>query len=232
MSTTQGDTSNEHYSSDVAELQKTLKDALAKNQQWLAYNQQREAYVRTVVDRMLWLDNQLDQAVRAQLTQHNKEHSEDERMREMKEHFESLLVIGRDNLLIVKQRLDVTLQDLAETKNRVEEKEMEASDLKQQLRRCSKDKELLMNEIKVLRGRLGVEKQRSAKLERQRMQQKEDYEVEEEEDEEPVYEEMRSCRPSSESIFDASTLHCPVCRIQCPVSQYRQMMDHLEVCMN
>ncbi|XP_077350915.1 centrosomal protein of 55 kDa-like [Festucalex cinctus] len=289
----QDNASKEQFSSDVAELQKTLKDALAKNQQWLAYNQQREAYVRTVVDRMLWLDNQLDRAVRAQLTQHNEEHSEAvERTREMKEHFESLLVIGRDNLVIIKQQLDVTRQDLADTKNRYKEKEMEASELKQQLQRCSEEKELMMDEVRALQGRLDEEKSRAAKLELQRFmvkrhnatqdkiadleeqvhsssldledemenssylktqlvrllnmlqrsddklayyekkQQEEDYKKEDEE--EPVYEEMRPFVTSSpnDSSLDRSYLDCPVCRIRCPAQNYRQMLDHLEVCLN
>ncbi|XP_077438502.1 centrosomal protein of 55 kDa-like isoform X2 [Vanacampus margaritifer] len=291
----QDDASNEQFSSDVAELQKTLKDAFAKNQQWLAYNQQRETYVRAVVDRMLWLDNQLDQAVRAQLTQHNKEHSEaaEERTSEMKEHFESLLVIGRDNLLILKQHLDVTLQDLADTKNRYEEKEMEASELKQQLQRRSEEKELMLDEMKALQGRLDEEKRRTAKLELQKFmvkrhnasqdkiadleqqvhsssqdledemenssylrsqlvrlvnmlqrsddklayynkERRQEEDDKKEDEEEPVYEEMRPCVASSpnDSSLDGSYLDCPVCRIRCRVSQYRQMLDHLEVCLN
>ncbi|XP_049592547.1 centrosomal protein of 55 kDa-like isoform X2 [Syngnathus scovelli] len=293
VSSEQDNASNEQFSSDVAELQKHLKDALDTNQQWLAYNQQREAYVRTVLDRMLWLESQLDQAVRAQFTQHNKEHSEDERISEMKQHFESLLAIGRDHLAILKRQLDVTLQDLADAKNRYEKKELEASELKQQLERSSEEKELVMDEVRALQWKLDEEKDRTAKLEERssviqmslvkchnasqdkianlkrqvhtssldledemencsylktqliklqnmlrrrddqlayyekRKQQEEDYK---EDDGEPIYEEMRPCGSSSPN--DSSSLVCPVCGIQCPFSQYRQMMDHLEVCLS
>ncbi|XP_061546794.1 centrosomal protein of 55 kDa-like [Phycodurus eques] len=273
--------------------------ALAKNHQWLAYDQQREAYVRTVVDRMLGLDKQLDQAVRAQLSQHNKEHSEEERVSQMKEHFESLVVIGRDNLVILKQQLDVTLHDLANAKIRYEEKEIEANDLKQQLQRCAVEKEQMMDEMKALQWKLDEEKRRTANLEKQsslfqsfmikrnnasqdkiadlegqvhsssqdledemencsylkrqlvrvvnmlrrsddqlacyekRNQREEDYRKEEEE-EEPIYVEMKPCWTSSpnDSSLDRSSLDCPRCQIRCPISQYRQMMDHLEVCLN
>ncbi|XP_061694010.1 centrosomal protein of 55 kDa-like isoform X2 [Syngnathoides biaculeatus] len=294
----QDETSNEQFSSDVAVLQKNLKDALAKNHHWLAYDQQREAYVRTVVDRMLWLDKQLDQAVRAQLTHHNQEHSEEEEVSHMKEHFESLLVIGRDNLLMVKQQLDVTLHDLENAKTRYEEKENEATELKRQLQRCAEEKEEMMAEMKALRWKLDEEKRRSANTEVQsslfkefmvkrhnasqdkiadlerkvhssfqdledemkncsylknqlvrvlnllrrsddrlafyekKKQHGEESKMEEEEDE-PIYEEMRPRWTSSpnDSILDRSSLECPRCQIQCPIGQYRQMMDHLEVCL-
>ncbi|XP_061646761.1 centrosomal protein of 55 kDa-like isoform X4 [Phyllopteryx taeniolatus] len=338
MSTAKDDASDEQFSSDVAVLQKSLKNALAKNHQWLAYDQQREAYVRTVVDRMLWLDKQLDQAVRAQLSQHNKEHSEaEERVSQMKEHFESLVVIGRDNLVILKQQLDVTLHDLANAKIRYEEKEIEANDLMQQLQRCAVEKEQMMDEMKALQWKLDEETRRTANLEKQcsdkstqrtegrkefrkggivgtketrekslfqrkkderksslfqsfmikrnnasqdkiadlegqvhsssqdledemencsylkrqlvrvvnmlrrsddqlafyekRKQREEDYRKEEEE---PIYVEMKPCWTSSpnDSSLDRSSLDCPRCQIRCPISQYRQMMDHLEVCLN
>ncbi|KAK1792663.1 hypothetical protein P4O66_012593 [Electrophorus voltai] len=46
----------------VAVMEEHLKDALEKNQQWLAYDQQREAYVRAVVEKTHQLEQQLSQA--------------------------------------------------------------------------------------------------------------------------------------------------------------------------
>lgn len=50
-------------------------EALEKNQKWLEYDQQREAYVRAILVRMLRLETQLNEANQAQSQQHNKDHS-------------------------------------------------------------------------------------------------------------------------------------------------------------
>lgn len=47
---------------DMALIQDQLKDALEKNQQWLTYDQQREAYVQSVHARAMELEQQLAQA--------------------------------------------------------------------------------------------------------------------------------------------------------------------------
>lgn len=52
--------------------------ALEKNKQWLAYDQQREAYVREIMARMLWLEKQLNEANQSRSQWHNEEHSEGE----------------------------------------------------------------------------------------------------------------------------------------------------------
>lgn len=52
--------------------------ALEKNNQWLEYDQQREAYVRAILDRMLWLEKQQKDANPALSQQHNQEHSDGE----------------------------------------------------------------------------------------------------------------------------------------------------------
>lgn len=52
--------------------------ALEKNNQWLEYDQPREAYVRAVLDGMLWLENQQKDTNAALSQQHNQEHSDGE----------------------------------------------------------------------------------------------------------------------------------------------------------
>uniref|UniRef100_A0A8C6SX64 Centrosomal protein 55 like n=1 Tax=Neogobius melanostomus TaxID=47308 RepID=A0A8C6SX64_9GOBI len=49
-------------STDMALVQDQLRDALEKNQQWLVYDQQREAYVQSVLARTRELEQQLAQA--------------------------------------------------------------------------------------------------------------------------------------------------------------------------
>lgn len=53
-------------------------EALEKNKQWLEYDQQREAYVRAILARMLWLEKQLNEANQARSQQHNEDHSDGE----------------------------------------------------------------------------------------------------------------------------------------------------------
>lgn len=52
--------------------------ALEKNKQWLEYDQQREAYVRAILDKMLWLEKHLNETNQAHSKQHNEEHSDGE----------------------------------------------------------------------------------------------------------------------------------------------------------
>ncbi|XP_047464292.1 centrosomal protein of 55 kDa isoform X2 [Mugil cephalus] len=51
---------------DVVLMQDQLKDALEKNQQWIVYDQQREAYVQSVLARTMELEQQLTQAKQQQ----------------------------------------------------------------------------------------------------------------------------------------------------------------------
>lgn len=53
-------------------------EALEKNKQWLEYDQQREAYVRGILARMLWLEKQLNEANQARSQQHKEDHSDGE----------------------------------------------------------------------------------------------------------------------------------------------------------
>ncbi|KAM4624555.1 centrosomal protein of 55 kDa [Polymixia lowei] len=55
---------------DLAVVQDQLRDALEKNQQWLVYDQQREAYVQSVLARTKDLEQQLAQVNQAQQQQH------------------------------------------------------------------------------------------------------------------------------------------------------------------
>ena len=56
--------------------------ALEKNQQWLAYDQQREHYLRGVLDELSGLKQQLNQANQALSEQHNAARSDGEGQRQ------------------------------------------------------------------------------------------------------------------------------------------------------
>ncbi|XP_024141560.2 centrosomal protein of 55 kDa isoform X1 [Oryzias melastigma] len=71
---------------DLALVQDQLKDALEKNQQWLCYDQQREAYVQSVVARSVELEQQLAQAKKAESSSEGSDKEND-----LKSHYEQKL---------------------------------------------------------------------------------------------------------------------------------------------
>ncbi|XP_008284659.1 centrosomal protein of 55 kDa-like [Stegastes partitus] len=166
----------------VTELQNQLRDALEKNKQWLEYDQQREACVRAILARVLWLERQLNEANQALSQQHNEEHSDEkERANQMQEHYEKLLQKAKNEQKVLRESLDMANDNLIITQNWCEEREKEVEDLKQQLQiermsrespqeddHYSEDEEQqLKDETKDLQGRLDEERRRSASFELQ-----------------------------------------------------------------
>ncbi|XP_061646763.1 centrosomal protein of 55 kDa-like isoform X6 [Phyllopteryx taeniolatus] len=101
-----------------------------------------------------------------------------------------------------------------------------SQDLEDEMENCSYLKRQLVRVVNMLRR-----SDDQLAFYEKRKQREEDYRKEEEE---PIYVEMKPCWTSSpnDSSLDRSSLDCPRCQIRCPISQYRQMMDHLEVCLN
>ncbi|XP_059215639.1 LOW QUALITY PROTEIN: centrosomal protein of 55 kDa [Centropristis striata] len=145
-------------SNTVIELQNHLRDALEKNKQWLEYDQQREAYVRDILARMLWLEKQLNEANQARSQQHNEDHSDGEpegqwavgthhwgnkgnrlsqqekwKIIQMQEYYERLLQKAKKKAEVLTEQLDMALQNLTIIKNQCKEREIEVEELKQQL---------------------------------------------------------------------------------------------------
>ncbi|XP_076599259.1 centrosomal protein of 55 kDa-like [Chaetodon auriga] len=170
------------YTNNEVELKDRLTDALEKNKQWLEYDQQREAYVRAILARMLWLERQLNEASQARSQQHNEDHSDEkERMRQMQEHYEKLLEKATVELEVLRKQVDVTQRNVVTTQNWLKESQNEVEELKQQLQteklsrksaaedhHCSEDeKQRLGDETENLKRRLDEEKRRSANIELQ-----------------------------------------------------------------
>ncbi|XP_029962536.1 centrosomal protein of 55 kDa-like [Salarias fasciatus] len=147
---------------DVTELRNQLIDALEKNRQWLEYDQKREANAKAVLDRMLWLENYLNEANQARSQQHNEAHSDvKEKMAEMQEHYEKLLQKAKDELEVLREQLDVTQKQLITTQNWCKEKEKEVEALRQQLDDpddLEDEEEELRNEPEEPQSRLDKEK--------------------------------------------------------------------------
>ncbi|XP_013131018.1 centrosomal protein of 55 kDa isoform X7 [Oreochromis niloticus] len=228
----------------VAEVQIHLRDALEKNKQWLEYDQQREAYVRAILARMLWLEKQLNEANQARSQQHNEDHSDEkEKISQMQEHYERLLQKAKDELEVLRERVEVTHQNLMITQNWCKEREREVEELEQQLQaerlsrstqevqNCPEDEEQQQrDESKVLQGVLDDEKRRSENAELQR----EEPDQSSGETNPPLSQFSRPSLTSSphSNLMNESFLECPVCQAEYPVSHHRELMNHLEICLN
>nr|XP_046257082.1 centrosomal protein of 55 kDa isoform X5 [Scatophagus argus] len=229
---------------NVTELQNHLSDALEKNKQWLEYDQQREAYVRAILARMLWLEKQLNEANQALSQQHNEDHSdENEQISQMQEHYESLLQKSKDELEVLREQVDMTHQNLIKTQKLCEERQSEVEELKQLLQteemsrksaaddHCATHEEQhLRDEPKDLQHRLDEEKCRSTNFELQRVQ----LDSHSCEAAHPPSSPSRDSLTSSlnGSLLNESFLECPSCQTAYPASQYRELMNHLEICLD
>uniref|UniRef100_A0A3Q2PSB8 Centrosomal protein of 55 kDa-like n=1 Tax=Fundulus heteroclitus TaxID=8078 RepID=A0A3Q2PSB8_FUNHE len=244
MNSVDGDSPSEkEVSSDdeaVLHLQNKLNDALEKNQQWLEYDQQREAYVRAILDKMLWLEKQLNEANQAHSQQHNEEHSDEEAQKNNRERFESFL----KEVDLLHKQVEVVHRKLISAEERFREREKELEALTHQLKsdtaskgspqeECSnpeeEEEQQLKEETEELQAQLKEEKRRSTSFELQRDQR--DVGVCEEASSDPWIPRGSLASLSHSSALDESFLECPTCQAEYPASQYRELLTHLEMCL-
>ncbi|XP_073338618.1 centrosomal protein of 55 kDa-like isoform X2 [Pagrus major] len=237
-------TSDEGASSNnIRELQNHFNDALEKNKQWLEYDQQREAYVRAILARILWLEKQLNEANQARSQrQHNEDYSDEkERMNQLQERFEQLLQKANDHLGVVREKNDMTNQNLFMTQQRFMEMEREVEELKQQLQaekmsrkgaaedhhHCEEEMEQLMQ---LMLDRHHADWADIKDLERQRDQQNRSSGEEAQPPSMPPRD--RQTSSSHCSGLNESFLECPSCQAEYPADHYRELMSHLETCLD
>uniref|UniRef100_A0AAQ5ZZR3 TSG101 and ALIX binding domain-containing protein n=2 Tax=Amphiprion ocellaris TaxID=80972 RepID=A0AAQ5ZZR3_AMPOC len=257
----------------VTELHNELRDALEKNKQWLEYDQQREACMRAILARALWLEKQLSEANQALSQQHNEEHSdvitEKERVNQMQEHYEKLLQKAKNEQEALREQLDMANNNLIIAQNWCEEREKELEVLKQQLQtermsresaqegdHCSKDEEQqLKDKTKDFQSKLNEERRRSANLvlqanlfqrfmlNRHHADQENTAELQRQRDQQdhnscevmqPPSQLSRDFLASSplSSSLNESFLECPSCHAEYPASHYRELINHLEICLD
>lgn len=164
---------------DVATIQEHLRDALEKNQQWLVYDQQREAYVKAVLARTLELEQQLNQANHALQQQHKEGDSEDEKYARMQEHYDRLLLKAKKDLESLREQLAQGQAEAADSRRKLDDKARELDEAREQLqaerlgsrrsaeeeRRASAERsERLRAELDNMDARLAEERKRSADL--------------------------------------------------------------------
>ncbi|TKS85667.1 Centrosomal protein of 55 kDa [Collichthys lucidus] len=243
----------------VIKLQNLLTDAMEKNKQLLEYDQQREAYVRAILARMSWLEKQLDEANQSRSQQHNVDHSdENAQISETQEHYEKLLQTTKDAL---EEQVDITHHELIITQNWCKEIESEVEELKQQFcaeklsKECAPEddhgtedeEQQLKDEINDVQNRLDQVKRRSANLEfmfkcqREEQEKKADLERQRDEQDHSSCEVAHPHPVSSgdvltssphTSLLNESFLECPSCHAEYPASHYRELMNHIEICLD
>ncbi|KAG9345972.1 hypothetical protein JZ751_007787 [Albula glossodonta] len=130
------------------------KEALEKNQQWLVYDQQREAYVKAVLARTVELEQQLQQANQALQQQHKEANSDDDKSAQMQAHYDKLLLKAKKDLDWHKEQLAHRQEEVTDFRRKYDEKVRELDEARQLL------------QAERLNNRQSVEEERRAATER------------------------------------------------------------------
>ncbi|XP_074964041.1 centrosomal protein of 55 kDa [Phalacrocorax aristotelis] len=108
------------------EVENQLKDALEKNQQWLLYDQQREAYVRGLLGRIF----ELEQKSKIVSQQESKGCSSEGHLEEEKQkYYDQLLLTTKSELETERHTVTQLRSDLNEFKKKYEETQQEITSL-------------------------------------------------------------------------------------------------------
>ncbi|KAM9610563.1 centrosomal protein of 55 kDa isoform 2-T2 [Morphnus guianensis] len=113
-------------STNLYEVEKQLKDALEKNQQWLLYDQQREAYVRGLLGRIF----ELEQKSETVSNQESKEFNSEGHLQEEKQkYYDQLLLTAKSDLETERRTITQLRSELNEFKKKYEETRREIATL-------------------------------------------------------------------------------------------------------
>lgn len=164
---------------DLALVQDQLRDALEKNQQWLVYDQQREAYVQSVLARTQELEQQLAQAKQQHAA---KEASSDapansaapDKDVQLKSHYDQLLSGLQRDLENQKDQVSRTQQELNMQKQQTLSAQAELQSQKEQVTRLQEEMSALQRRYEDKCGELSSflrkYKEKSKELEEAKMQ--------------------------------------------------------------
>ncbi|XP_069720146.1 centrosomal protein of 55 kDa [Phaenicophaeus curvirostris] len=119
-------TSSTGSPTNLYEVEKQLKDALEKNQQWLLYDQQREAYVRGLLGRIF----ELEQKSQIVSQQESKEFGLQGCLQDEKQkYYDPLLLTAKDDLEAERHTVTKLRSELKELQKKYEEAQREMSSL-------------------------------------------------------------------------------------------------------
>ncbi|XP_067858560.1 centrosomal protein of 55 kDa isoform X2 [Heptranchias perlo] len=158
-------------SHEIGTLQAQLKDALEKNQQWLVYDQQREAYVRGLLARIFELEQQT--------SQHCDSKAESQLLEDKQKYYDRLLLSAKTDFEAQHEIGERLKSELSDMKKHYEAKSLEVKALNIKLqaqqgcskwkadeeKKCAAEKmQKLQNELETLKAHYEEEKKRSADL--------------------------------------------------------------------
>ncbi|XP_072304762.1 centrosomal protein of 55 kDa-like [Eucyclogobius newberryi] len=135
----------------ITKLQNQLIDALEKNKQWMDYDQQREAYVKSIISTMLWMEKRLDEVREAQVELLSDEKKKNKLVERL---YEGLMQKSSKKVDVLKKRVHLLQRECRE-------KQCEVDQLRQHLQ-CDKDAQNSDLHVK-----LDKERHKSATSERQ-----------------------------------------------------------------
>ncbi|NXS15842.1 CEP55 protein, partial [Mystacornis crossleyi] len=116
---------SQEAATNSTEVERELKDALEKNQQWLLYDQQREAYVRGLLGRIF----ELEQKVEIVSQQESKSNSEGHLQEEKQEFYDQLLLTAKHDPETERRTITQLRSELNELKKTYEETQGEMMSL-------------------------------------------------------------------------------------------------------
>ncbi|NXY54360.1 CEP55 protein, partial [Callaeas wilsoni] len=116
---------SQEAATNSTEVERQLKDALEKNQQWLLYDQQREAYVRGLLGRIF----ELEQKAEIVSQQESKSNSEGHLQEEKQEYYDQLLLTARSDPGTERRTITQLRSELNELKKTYEETQGEMMSL-------------------------------------------------------------------------------------------------------
>ncbi|KAF0025441.1 hypothetical protein F2P81_022322 [Scophthalmus maximus] len=160
---------------DVALLHDQLRDALEKNQQWLMYDQQREAYVQSVLARTLELEQQLAQAKQQQ--QHTKQaagsdgdgasanSASPEKEAQLKSHYDQLLSgmqkeleSQKDQVARSHQELNMQREQTLKAQTELQSQREQVAELQEEMLALQRRQEDKCRELKEAKAQLQAER--------------------------------------------------------------------------
>ncbi|XP_010159073.1 PREDICTED: centrosomal protein of 55 kDa, partial [Eurypyga helias] len=158
------------------EVENQLKDALEKNQQWLLYDQQREAYVRGLLGRIFELEKKSEIVSQQESKELNSEgHLQEEKQK----YYDQLLLTAKSDLETERRTVIQLRAELNEFKKKYEETQKEITSLNVLLQsQQAAEMKILENENKMkgekmqrlnqenetIKGQLREEKKKSEEL--------------------------------------------------------------------
>ncbi|NXH07868.1 CEP55 protein, partial [Loxia leucoptera] len=108
---------SQEAATNSTEIERQLKDALEKNQQWLLYDQQREAFVRGLLGRIF----ELEQKAEIVSQQESKSNSEGLPQEEKQEYCDQLFISAKSDLETERHTISQLRSELNELKKTYEE---------------------------------------------------------------------------------------------------------------